>query len=207
MEDPGRHELYLRGFLSEAEQERYEEAVSSQPLLAAELRSRLSDGTDWDPEMSSRAGGLLAVVEAFAGGWRRSPVRIDLLPAAPFASAVSEGPRVAEDTKVVDIVNTILVTALTSGADQIEILPGDEAVNVWVDSAVERRPLLQLPSNVHLPLMARIRVMSGLDSDDVTLPQSGRIELHHNGRNYDVEVTFEPTSRGEAVTLTLVDRG
>lgn len=210
MDDPGRHELYLRGFLSAAEQEQYEAQIAAQPLLAAELRTRLQDGTNWDSVMARRASGMLAVVEAFVE--RRlnpnDPLRIDLLPPDAPSFGTSGEPRVKEErsVRVVEIVNTIIVNALTQGAEQVEILPGDEGLNVWVDSAVERRRMLQLPHHVHEPLMARIRIMSGLAGIEPTHNAVGCITLRHENRNWDVEVTFEFTSRGEAVTLTFVRR-
>lgn len=210
MDDPGRHELYLRGFLSSAEQERYEEQVATQPLLAAELRTRLQDGTAWDPAMARRAAGMLSVIETFVE--RRfgvgDPLRIDLLPAQSLTFGSGAEPRVKEErsVRVVEIVNNIIYTALTNGAEQVEILPGDEALNVWIDSAVERRRMMQLPNHVHEPLMARIRIMSGLAGADRAQSSVGSIPLRHGETDWEVEVTFEFTSRGEAVTLTLVRR-
>jgi type IV pilus assembly protein PilB len=62
------------------------------------------------------------------------------------------------------------------------------------------------PKHLALPVISRLKVMSGLDISERRLPQDGRISLQIAGRNIDLRVSTLPTQFGESVVLRVLDR-
>jgi type IV pilus assembly protein PilB len=62
------------------------------------------------------------------------------------------------------------------------------------------------PRRLALPIISRIKVMSGLNIAERRLPQDGRIPLTIGGRLVDLRVSTLPTQFGESVVLRVLDR-
>jgi type IV pilus assembly protein PilB len=62
------------------------------------------------------------------------------------------------------------------------------------------------PKNLALPLISRIKVMSGLNIAERRIPQDGRIALNMAGHSIDLRVSTLPTMFGESVVLRILDR-
>jgi type IV pilus assembly protein PilB len=58
----------------------------------------------------------------------------------------------------------------------------------------------------HAAVVARIKVLAGLDISERRAPQDGRIELRDKGRKVDLRVSTLPTVYGEKVVLRLFDK-
>jgi general secretion pathway protein E len=113
-----------------------------------------------------------------------------------------------DDAQMVRWVSSLFVEALEERATDIHIQPEEHEVVVRyrIDGELRRaRTALRrfLPS-----ILARIKVMSGLDIAEKRLPQDGRIGLRVGGREIDVRVSTIPVGRaeGERVALRLLDR-
>jgi type IV pilus assembly protein PilB len=62
------------------------------------------------------------------------------------------------------------------------------------------------PKHLALPVISRVKVMSGLDISERRLPQDGRIQLNIAGRPVDFRVSTLPTQFGESVVLRVLDQ-
>src|SRR5208283_1161200 len=62
------------------------------------------------------------------------------------------------------------------------------------------------PKHLALPVISRIKVMSGLNISERRLPQDGRITFPMNNRHIDLRVSTLPTQFGESVVLRVLDR-
>ena len=62
------------------------------------------------------------------------------------------------------------------------------------------------PLHLSLPLISRVKVMSGLDIAETRLPQDGRIEISIGGRPVDLRVSTLPTMYGESCVIRVLDR-
>jgi type IV pilus assembly protein PilB len=62
------------------------------------------------------------------------------------------------------------------------------------------------PRNLALPIISRVKVISGLDIAESRLPQDGRIQLNIANRSIDFRVSTLPTQFGESVVLRVLDR-
>ncbi|MFX8988300.1 ATPase, T2SS/T4P/T4SS family, partial [Acinetobacter baumannii] len=55
-------------------------------------------------------------------------------------------------------------------------------------------------------VIARIKVMAGLDIAERRLPQDGRLRLAVRGHDIDLRVATAPSIEGESVVLRILDR-
>ena len=64
---------------------------------------------------------------------------------------------------------------------------------------------MTLPRAVGIPLVSRIKIMSGLDIADRLRPQDGRACVSVNGNRVDLRVSTLPASAGEKVVIRILD--
>jgi general secretion pathway protein E len=112
-----------------------------------------------------------------------------------------------EDAPIIRWVNGLLSSAVKERASDIHIEPEerDVLVRYRVDGQlyVARRASRQFMSAV----IARVKIMAGLNIAEKRLPQDGRISRKIGGRSIDVRVSTIPTSRDhERVVMRLLHK-
>jgi general secretion pathway protein E len=112
-----------------------------------------------------------------------------------------------EDAPIIRWVNGLFVTAVKERASDIHIEPEEREVLVRfrIDGQlyIARRASRQFMSSV----LARVKIMAGLDIAEKRLPQDGRISLKIAGRSIDVRVSTIPTSRDhERIVMRLLHK-
>jgi CheY-like chemotaxis protein/type IV secretory pathway ATPase VirB11/archaellum biosynthesis ATPase len=65
---------------------------------------------------------------------------------------------------------------------------------------------MKIPRNAGLPLISRIKIMSGLDIADRRRPQDGRARVSVNGEPVDLRVSTLPAALGEKVVLRILSQ-
>ncbi len=112
----------------------------------------------------------------------------------------------ASAAPVIRFVNLVLYQAVTDRASDIHFEPfeTDFKIRYRVDGALyEMSPP---PRRLALPIISRIKVMSGLNIAERRVPQDGRISLTVAGHSVDLRVSCLPTAHGESVVLRVLDR-
>ncbi|MDF7824145.1 GspE/PulE family protein [Pontiellaceae bacterium B12227] len=112
----------------------------------------------------------------------------------------------ASATPVIRFVNLVLYQAVRDRASDIHFEPFENEFKIRyrIDGALfEMAPP---PKNLALPIISRVKVISGLDIAESRLPQDGRIQLNVGGRSIDFRVSTLPTQFGESVVLRVLDR-
>ena len=112
----------------------------------------------------------------------------------------------AEDAPIIRFVNSLIFNASKEKASDIHIEPGDKEITVRnrVDGVlheVRKAPKAHLPS-----IIARVKIMAGLNIAEKRLPQDGRIRRKIAGKEVDMRVATAPTANGERVTIRLLDK-
>lgn len=112
----------------------------------------------------------------------------------------------AEDAPIIRFVNSLIFNASKEKASDIHVEPGDKEIIVRnrVDGVlheVKRAPRAHLPS-----IIARVKIMAGLNIAEKRLPQDGRIRRKIAGKEVDMRVATVPTAHGERVTIRLLDK-
>ncbi|MEC8825198.1 MAG: GspE/PulE family protein [Verrucomicrobiota bacterium] len=111
-----------------------------------------------------------------------------------------------EAASVVKFVNQILNEALNQRATDIHIEPlrSDLRVRYRVDGVLRR---VSVPDNIvalQSSVIARIKLMAGLDIAEKRKPQDGRIALQVGGEPIDTRVATIPGIEGESISLRLL---
>jgi type IV pilus assembly protein PilB len=112
----------------------------------------------------------------------------------------------AEATPIVRFVDVILYQAIKAESSDIHFEPFEHEFKIRyrVDGALyEMSPP---PQNLAIPVISRLKIMSGLNIAERRLPQDGRIQLRIAGRPVDLRVSTLPTAHGESVVLRVLDR-
>ena len=112
----------------------------------------------------------------------------------------------AGSTPVIRFVNLVLYQAVNDRASDIHFEPFEKEFRIRyrVDGALYE--MAPPPRRLALPLISRIKVMSGLNIAARRLPQDGRIQLTIGGRPIDLRVSTLPTQFGESVVLRVLDQ-
>ncbi|MBP1589770.1 MAG: Flp pilus assembly complex ATPase component TadA [Kiritimatiellae bacterium] len=112
----------------------------------------------------------------------------------------------ANSRPVVRFVNLVLYQAVQDRASDIHFEPFEDQFKIRyrVDGALYE--MAPPPKNLALPIISRLKVISGLNIAERRVPQDGRIQLPISGRMIDFRVSTLPTQFGESVVLRVLDR-
>lgn len=112
----------------------------------------------------------------------------------------------ANDHAIVQLVNQLIAEALTGDASDIHVEPGKEkeaaTVRIRVDGLC--RLIATVPANRVREVIARIKVMSGMDIANRRTPQDGKCKLHIRGQRIELRVATIPTVNGESCVLRIL---
>lgn len=112
---------------------------------------------------------------------------------------------IEEDAPVTKIVATILRYAVDGNASDIHIEPSPEGVSVRFRVDGELAKSLELPKNVHMAVVARVKILSSMRLDERRKPQDGRFSATFDDRKIDFRVSVLPTNHGEKVVMRILD--
>ena len=114
-------------------------------------------------------------------------------------AAVEEGP-------VVKLINTLISRAVSEGASDLHLEPGEKDLRVRsrIDGVLHE--VMTTPRAVSGALVSRVKIMADLDISERRVPQDGRVGLRVNGRSIDLRVATLPTIYGEKVVIRVLDK-
>jgi type IV pilus assembly protein PilB len=141
-------------------------------------------------------------------------LKVDLgLNVGPATSALPEGvvdikqlQTQADDPPVVRVVNYVLGRAALDGASDIHVEPHDNRTRVRYRIDGLLFDLLEIPRQLHLAVVSRIKIISRLDIAERRLPQDGSFSSRIHGQEFDFRVSTLPTLYGEKVVLRLLEK-
>jgi type II secretory ATPase GspE/PulE/Tfp pilus assembly ATPase PilB-like protein/CheY-like chemotaxis protein len=110
----------------------------------------------------------------------------------------------ASQRPIIRLVDTMLADGVTSRASDIHVEPAEGAVVVRYRIDGVLRQVMKIPRSAGLPLISRIKIMSGLDIADRLRPQDGRARVSVNGEAIDLRVSTLPASLGEKVVIRIL---
>src|SRR5215207_1333147 len=112
----------------------------------------------------------------------------------------------ASQRPIIRLVDVMLADGVTSRASDIHVEPieGGVVVRYRIDGVL--RQVMKIPRKAGLPLISRIKIMSGLDIADRLRPQDGRARVSVNGEPVDLRVSTLPASLGEKVVIRILNQ-
>jgi general secretion pathway protein E len=111
-----------------------------------------------------------------------------------------------DEAPIIRWVNSLMFQAAKERASDIHIEPGekDVVVRYRVDGVL--REAKRAPKKFQASIIARVKIMAGLNIAEKRLPQDGRIRRKMAGKDVDMRVATAPTAGGERITIRLLDR-
>ncbi len=108
---------------------------------------------------------------------------------------------------IIRFVNAVLSQAIKERASDIHIEPyeKDLVVRYRIDGVLKES--LRPPSKFKNTIVARIKIMAGLNIAEKRLPQDGRIRKKMGGREIDLRVSTVPVRHGERVVMRILEKG
>ncbi len=112
----------------------------------------------------------------------------------------------ASQRPIIRLVDMMLADGVASRASDVHVEPieGGVVVRYRIDGVL--RQVMKIPRNAGLPLISRIKIMSGLDIADRLRPQDGRARVSVNGEAVDLRVSTLPASLGEKVVIRILSQ-
>ncbi len=112
----------------------------------------------------------------------------------------------ADDPPVVRVVNYVLGRAALDGASDVHVEPAEDRTKVRYRIDGLLFDLLEVPRQLHLAVVSRIKIISRLDIAERRLPQDGSFGSRIHGQEFDFRVSTLPTIYGEKVVLRLLEK-
>jgi len=111
-----------------------------------------------------------------------------------------------DEAPIIELVDLIARSAVRASASDIHIEPSEKGLLVRHRLDGLLKEVMDLPKWVHDGLVARVKIMAGLDIAERRLPQDGRLRLQtDNGQPVDFRVSTLRTLHGEKIVLRLLD--
>ncbi|MDP1853596.1 MAG: GspE/PulE family protein [Candidatus Omnitrophota bacterium] len=146
--------------------------------------------------------------ETISGILKETPESETLITAQENNLAVDVGTALAESEKapIVKIVDLMIVQALKKRVSDIHIEPEEAKLRIRYRIDGQLYDVFTLAKNYQNAVLARLKIVSGLDITESRLPQDGRFKIRMEGREVDFRVSALPTIFGQKFVLRVLDR-
>ncbi len=111
----------------------------------------------------------------------------------------------AASRPIIKLVDVLLADGISSRASDIHIESGETSVIVRYRIDGVLRQAMTIPRKAGIPLVSRIKIISGMDIADRLRPQDGRARVAVNGKPVDLRISTLPASHGEKVVIRILD--
>ncbi len=113
-----------------------------------------------------------------------------------------------KEPSLIALIDLLIEDALARGASDIHIDPSALAVCIRFRIDGELEAACPLPHSCHQGLIARLKILAGLRTDEHQKPHDGRFVFESEaGYSVDIRLSILPTHYGENAVLRLLTRG
>jgi type II secretory ATPase GspE/PulE/Tfp pilus assembly ATPase PilB-like protein/CheY-like chemotaxis protein len=112
----------------------------------------------------------------------------------------------ASQRPILRLVDGMIADGVANRASDIHVEPieGGVVVRYRIDGVL--RQIMKLPRSAGVPLISRVKIISGLDIADRLRPQDGRTRVSINGEPIDLRVSTLPASLGEKLVIRVLNQ-
>lgn len=118
-----------------------------------------------------------------------------------------DGAELAEQAPIIKLANAVIQTAIVDRASDIHVEPQQRAVRVRYRIDGVLMEAMTVPKNLQAPMISRLKIMAEMNIAERRVPQDGRIEVRHQGKEFDLRVSSIPTPFGEKIVMRILDKG
>ncbi len=112
----------------------------------------------------------------------------------------------AEEEPVIRFVNSLLAQAIADGASDIHIEPAAKKMRVRMRIDGRLREVPSPDKKMFLPIVSRVKILSGMDIAKTRVPQDGRFNIRERSKEVGLRVSSFPTIYGEKIVMRLLDK-
>jgi len=139
--------------------------------------------------------GSVSEVTLEAGGGEESAIEL------------SEALEASKLPSIVKLVDFILSDALKKRSSDIHLEPEEDGLRVRYRIDGVLHDIFKLPKKNQNAILARLKIISGLDITESRLPQDGRFKVRLVDKEVDFRVSALPTAFGQKFVLRALDKG
>lgn len=107
---------------------------------------------------------------------------------------------------IVKLVDSIFDQAITNRASDIHIEPFEKEIRIKFRIDGILYEIMKVDVDLLSALIARIKVIGGMDIAEKRIPQDGRASYFYNANEYDMRVSTLPTIFGEKIVIRIQDK-
>jgi general secretion pathway protein E len=107
----------------------------------------------------------------------------------------------ASETPTINLLNSLIIRALRQGASDMHLEPfeGRYRARFRVDGVLHEAE--RIPPRMQLPIVTRLKILSGMDIAEKRRPQDGKIEMKIASEELDIRVSALPLNDGESMVM------
>lgn len=107
----------------------------------------------------------------------------------------------ASETPTVNLLNSLIMRAVRQGASDMHLEPidGRYRARFRVDGVLHNAE--NISARMQLPILTRLKILSGMDIAEKRRPQDGKIEMKIAGQELDIRVSALPLNDGESMVM------
>jgi len=112
----------------------------------------------------------------------------------------------ASEAPTVNLLNSLISRALRAGASDMHLEPydGKYRARFRIDGVLHEAETLA--ANMQLPIVTRLKILSGMDIAEKRRPQDGKIEIKIANQELDIRVSALPLNDGESVVMRFLKK-
>ena len=117
-----------------------------------------------------------------------------------------DGEKMAEQAPIIRLANALIQQAISDRASDIHVEPQPKSVRVRYRVDGVLMEAMTIPKNLLAALTSRLKIMADMNIAERRVPQDGRIEVRHQGKEIDLRVNSIPTPFGEKIVMRILDK-
>ncbi len=160
--------------------------------------------------MITTADGIERANASLYGGEGAQRAIQDMRREAPVTQQESAADAVVELNETaaptVRLVNSIIERAAAENASDIHLDPCADCIRVRMRIDGVMCPVMTVPSDLYASVLARLKIMGGMDVTERRVPQDGRAGVRLRNRSFDLRMSTLPTIYGEKCVIRVLDK-
>lgn len=110
------------------------------------------------------------------------------------------------DAPTIQLTNAILVEAITADASDIHVEPYENYIIIRYRIDGILKEVFHLPSTIYSALIARFKLICGMDISERRVPQEGRLEVVLHDKPVDIRFSTIPNVFGEKLVMRILQK-
>ena len=160
--------------------------------------------------MITTADGIERANASLYGGEGAQRAIQDMRREAPVTQQESAADAVVELNETaaptVRLVNSIIERTAAENASDIHLDPCADCIRVRMRIDGVMCPVMTVPSDLYPSVLARLKIMGGMDVTERRVPQDGRAGVRLRNRSFDLRMSTLPTIYGEKCVIRVLDK-